>query len=210
MYKYFRRHATKLTAIVIVLLFATSLWQLAAAAWIQGKAVIAQQLLIHAWNQTVADAQQGNIERDETNRSSHKPWPWADTWPVAKLIAPQHGIEQIVLAGDSGNSLAFGPGYAFASALPNSSGLTMISGHRDTHFAFLKDLKPGDRLDLQTAENIMHYRVDDFQIVDSRTFSLAADSDEQSLLLVTCYPFDAIAPGGPLRYLVYAKNNLSK
>jgi len=81
----------------------------------------------------------------------------------------------------------------------------MISGHRDTHFAFLKDLKPGDRLDLQTAENIMHYRVDDFQIVDSRTFSLAADSDEQSLLLVTCYPFDAIAPGSPLRYLVYAK-----
>jgi sortase A len=25
------------------------------------------------------------------------------------------------------------------------------------------------------------------------------------LILVTCYPFDAIVPGGPLRYVVYAR-----
>jgi hypothetical protein len=28
------------------------------------------------------------------------------------------------------------------------------------------------------------------------------DSDQSVVLLVTCYPFDAVMPGGPLRYVV--------
>ena len=28
-----------------------------------------------------------------------KPWPWADTWPVARLVVPSLGIDQIVLEG---------------------------------------------------------------------------------------------------------------
>lgn len=197
MYKYFRRHSRNLLTVIIIALFAACLWQLATAAWIQGKAIVAQQLLNHAWEQTMNDAESGD-ER------IHKPWPWADTWPVARLSSPQHAIEHIVLAGDSGSSLAFGPGYSFASAQPNSGGLTMISAHRDTHYKFLKDLKHGDLLYLQTTDKSIQYRVYDFQIVDNRTFSLPADTDHTTLLLVTCYPFDAITPGGPLRYLVFA------
>jgi sortase A len=197
MYSYCHRHATSLSAITIAVLFVTCLWQLATAGWIQGKAIFAQQLLNHAWQQTVNDAAIGDQQK-------HRPWPWADTWPVARLVVPRYAVEQIVLAGDSGSSLAFGPGYAFASAAPNSGGLTMISGHRDTHFRFLKNLKQDDILYLQTADKSVQYRIDDFQIVDSRTYTFPADADDNTLLLVTCYPFDAITPGGPLRYLVYA------
>jgi sortase A len=167
MHKSLAKLTRTLIAIIIVLLFATSLWQLATAGWIQGKAVIAQQLLNHSWNKTLNDT-----KKHQADNAIHKPWPWADTWPVAKLLVPQHNIEQIVLAGDSGNSLAFGPGYSFASATPNSAGTTVISAHRDTHFRFLKELKINEMIFIQTTDKTIPYQVYDMQIVNSKTFKL--------------------------------------
>ena len=198
MYKSLQKHLRKLSTIIIVILFSTSLWQLATAGWIQGKAIFAQQLLNHSWKQTLNDAS------NDKNPKPHKPWPWADTWPVAKLLVPEHNIEQIILAGDSGNSLAFAPGYSFASARPNTAGTTMISAHRDTHFNFLKELKLNDTIYIQTADKTMSYQVYDLQIVDSKIVSLQPNLDKQTLLLVTCYPFESLTPGGSSRYLVYA------
>ena len=194
----FKKYTRKLIAIIIVILFSTSLWQLATASWIQGKAIIAQQLLYHSWNQTLNDLS------DDKKPKTHKPWPWADTWPVAKLIVPQHNIEQIILAGDSGSSLAFAPGHSFASATPNSAGTTVISAHRDTHFRFLKELKINEIIIIQTTDKTMTYQVYEIKIVNSKTFKLQPDRDRQTLVLVTCYPFDSLASGGSLRYLVYA------
>lgn len=210
MYNFFYKNVAKLSTIIIVLIFSTAIWQFASAGWIQGKAIIAQELLSHSWKQTVLDSKKSSFNELKQPFKTHKPWPWADTWPVARLIAPQHNIEQIVLAGDSGHSLAFGPGYSFASARPNTNGLTMISGHRDTHFNFLKDLKINQTIVLQTPGQTIRYRIYDYQIVDSKTLSLAFKRDEQTLLLVTCYPFDAITAGGSLRYLVYANKQTSK
>lgn len=200
MYKNFHKHTRNLATILIVLLFSASLWQLAAANWIQGKAIVAQHLLNSSWNKTL----ESSIPIDADQLVIHKPWPWADTWPVAKLIVPQYDIEQIILAGDSGSSLAFGPGYSLASAAPNTSGTSMISGHRDTHFSFLKMLKLNDTLLIQTANNTTSYQIYDMQVVDSNIFTLPQNTDEQTLVLVTCYPFDALTAGGSSRYLVYA------
>jgi sortase A len=199
MYIYFHRHARNISTIIIVILFSTSLWQLASAGWIQGKAIIAQQLLNHSWNQTLIDA------GDDKKPSPQKPWPWADTWPVAKLIIPQHDIEQIILAGDSGSSLAFGPGHSFAGATPNSAGTTVISAHRDTHFSFLKDLDIGDQIVIQTTDKTITYQIYDMQVVDSKTFRIQPTGNERTLVLVTCYPFDAVTAGGSSRYLIFSK-----
>ena len=198
MYILFQKHTSKLITIIIVILFSASLWQLALAGWIQGKAIIAQQLLNHSWNQTLDD-----LSNDKKPKP-HKPWPWADTWPVAKLIVPQHHVEQIILAGDSGSSLAFGPGHSFASATPNSAGTTVISAHRDTHFQFLKDIKINETVYLQTTDKTTRYHVYDLQVVDSRTYTIQGNTDNQTLVLVTCYPFAALTAGGSLRYLVFA------
>jgi len=194
----FQKYTRKLIKIIIIILFSASLWQLASAGWIQGKAIIAQQLLNHSWNQTLDD-----LSNDKKPKP-HKPWPWADTWPVAKLIVPQYHVEQIILAGDSGSSLAFGPGHSFASATPNSAGTTVISAHRDTHFQFLKDIKINDTFYLQTADKTTRYHVYDLQVVDSRTYKIQANNDNQTLVLVTCYPFVALTARGSLRYLVFA------
>lgn len=192
---YLKKYARNLSTVIIVILFSTSLWQLASAGWIQGKAIIAQQLLYHAWKQSL---------NDSDDSLHHKPWPWADTWPVAKLSIPQHHIEQIILAGDGGNSLAFAPGYSFASATPNSGGTTVISAHRDTHFSFLKSLNKDDFIYIETADQTLSYQVYDIKIADSTDYVVPANSDEPTLVLVTCYPFNAISTGGSMRYLIFA------
>jgi len=181
--------------IIVIVLLSSSLWQFSSASWIHTKAIIAQQLLNHAWDLTLNDSAM----------NTHKPWPWADTWPVAKLSAPQHNVEQIVLAGDNGSSLAFGPGHSFASTAPNTTGTTVISAHRDTHFKFLKDIKINDILYLQTVNHTESYRIYDLQIIDSKTYSIQIDRDNKQLILVTCYPFNSLSSGGSLRYLVFSE-----
>jgi len=176
---------------VFIILAAAALWQLGLAGWIHAKAIAAQILLDHAWQQTLIDKKQV------------KPWPWADTWPVAELIVPAMDISQIVLAGDSGATLAFGPGHSYASVMPEEHGTVMISGHRDTHFRFLQHMKTGERLILKTKSGIHYYTVSNTRIVDSRNYS--ADSNNDELILVTCYPFNSAMTGGTERLLVYAQ-----
>lgn len=200
MHKLLFRYSRTLTTVIIVLLFSASLWQLTAASWIQGKAIIAQHLLNSSWNKTLSDPDPYISD----NSVVYRPWPWADTWPVAKLVVPKYDIEQIILSGDSGSSLAFGPGVSLAGAAPNTPGITLISGHRDTHFSFIKDLKINDTIHLQTIDQTMIYQIVDFKIVNSKTYALPTNSGENMLVLVTCYPFESVSSGGPLRYLVYA------
>lgn len=159
------------------------------AAWLPAKAMLAQQLLDRAWETSLADG------------AAHRPWPWADTHPVARLGAPRLGISQIVLAGDAGRPLAFGPGWAEASAAPGATGTTIISGHRDTHFRWLEHLRDGDWVSLESAAGPRRYRVTAREVVDSRTTRIATSSTDQ-LVLVTCWPFNATAPRGPMRYVV--------
>ncbi len=174
------------------LALALSLWQLFQGGYLHAKALLAQHLIKHAWHETLEDLQQ------------HKPWPWADTWPVGRLRVPSHNIDLYVLAGDSGRTLAFGPGHRSGTALPGEPGTTLISAHRDTHFSFLKKLTTGDELLFQGINGQwQHYWVSNNIIVHQS--DAIADSHENTLALVTCYPFNAIMPGGPLRYVVFAE-----
>ena len=186
---------SKLTFVFIVLAVA-AFWQLGLAGWIHTKAIAAQILLERAWQQTLITQQQV------------RPWPWADTWPVAELIVPQHDISQIVLAGDSGAILAFGPGHSFASSTPETHGTVMISGHRDTHFRFLQNLRKGERLILKTKTGIHFYTISNTQVVDASNHLVDNNSDK--LILVTCYPFNSAVVGGNQRYLVHARREQLK
>ncbi|MET0067950.1 MAG: class GN sortase [Candidatus Thiodiazotropha sp.] len=165
---------------------------------IEAKAWLAQGLIARAWVRTLAGERQV------------VPWPWADTWPVARIGFPGHDLSLLVLKGDQGNSLAFGPGWSEVTARPGEAGLSVISGHRDTHFRVLKDLQPGEIVTLQTIEGVMFfYRVMETAVVDE-SLGLqwpldALAAGDGALLLITCYPFDGWVPGGPLRYLVRAE-----
>ncbi len=173
-------------------------WQLGAAGYIHAKAWLSQVLLSEAWATTVA--------KSDDDATLHKPWPWADTGPVARLTVPALGVDQIVLAGASGRTLAFGPGHLDETARPGAAGHSVISGHRDTHFAFLEDLAPDTKLEIQRADGAWQsYRVRDSQVIDARTARLSLAAERPALTLVTCWPFDTAEPGGPLRYAVFAE-----
>jgi len=177
-----------------MLLPLSGVWQIGLGAYIHAKAILAQLLLEAAW----ADTLHGHQEV--------KPWPWADTWPVSRLTVPRLGISRIVLAGASGSSLAFGPGLFSGAPLPGNPGNAIIAGHRDTHFRFLQDLKPGDVIIMQTPDAIAHdYHITDVMVINETDTQYLEDSGDRVLTLITCYPFDAIVSGGPLRYLVIAK-----
>jgi sortase A len=165
-----------------------SMLSLASALWIPAKAELAQWLIERSWQQ----AQEGN--------ENARPWPWADTRAVGVLSVPGLGIRQIILEGNSGRNLAFGP-----VLLDGEMGHDLvISGHRDTHFRFLQDLAAGDRLTVQTKERTQDYEVIAAEIVDSRTSELVIEPATSRISLVTCYPFDAPLAGGPLRWVVTA------
>ena len=189
-----RRHAY-IVAVAVLLAFGA--WQVGGAVWIHGKALVAQMLLERGWNARLAG-------QDE---NAAKLWPWADTAPIGRLHVPRLKINQVILAGASGRTLAFGPGHLSGTALPGSRGHSIVSGHRDTHFTFLRDLIPDDEVHIQRSDGkIVIYRVTGHQVVDARLAKFTDTPDRSTLTLVTCYPFDALDTSGPLRYVVFTES----
>lgn len=181
---------------VLMTLTFVSAITLLAGLWIPLKAKLAQELLNLAWAQSQAE------------HTQTRPWPWADTWPVGRLRLPGGSEPMVILSGTHGESLAFGPGHLSASALPGEAGTVILAGHRDTHFSVLQEIRTGDRLEVQGLDGDWRpYEVIRERVVDARHESLDFKPGEGGrLVLITCYPFNAFDPNGPLRYVVEAKS----
>lgn len=179
--------------IVMSAMLCFGFWQFGQGAYIPAKGWLAQELMQRAW------------QKAEPGNDAPPPWPWADTRPVARLRALGGDVELIILEGGSGRTLAFGPGHLSISVLPGETGNSIIAGHRDTHFQFLRKLRGGDAIEIERAGGRLYrYEVVSIDVVDSRRGSIVLDTDYAILSLVTCYPFDALEPGGPMRYVVTA------
>jgi sortase A len=163
-------------------------------AWLVAKAELGQYLLERAF------------DRMQATGVAQKPWPWADTHPLARIVAPEARADVLVLAGASGRTLAWGPGHLDDSAPLGSSGNAIVSAHRDTHFRFLRHIGIGDELLLELPDGArQHYRVRDRYVTDVAHLHLPRQTRVPTLTLVTCYPFDALLPGGSLRLVVVAE-----
>ena len=161
-------------------------------AYIHAKALLAQVLLERAFEQTIT-----------TGRET-KPWSWADTWPVARIEVKRLGAHAIVLAGSSGQALAFGPGHVERTPDAGERGVAVYSAHRDTHFAFLKNVVIGDEIEVTRRDGKhLRYRVDGTSVVRFDASGIDPLADGYRLVLSTCWPFDALT-SGPDRYLVHA------
>ncbi|MEW6998498.1 class GN sortase [Colwelliaceae bacterium BS250] len=154
------------------------------------KAYAAQYLLSQAWQHSSAQ----HIE---------KPWPWLDSFPAAKLYFPSLDDDHIVLAGDSGQALAFGPGLNAMSSEPGSNGTIVIAGHRDTHFNKLQYLNPSEPLTLEGMDGEQHhYIINNISVIDVNEQQIFQTAHER-LLLITCYPFNEDSSTS-LRYVIEA------
>lgn len=180
--------------IVTIALMSVGALFLGKGIYIFAKAQFAQVLLKSAWEKTI------------NGRRDFKPWPWADTHPVMKMIIPGIDTEYIVLEGCNGNSLAFAPGHLNGTPLPGERGNIVLSGHRDTHFKFLKNLRPNDIIILvDKLKYKYHYRVESTSVTDKNDLDVLHQNSDSELTLITCYPFNSPVPGGRLRYIVKLK-----
>ncbi|MDO6841490.1 class GN sortase [Paraglaciecola chathamensis] len=228
-----------LTAIWLACLVSGGLL-LSNGAYMWAKAQLAQVLIAHAWQSSVQAAETNTLlpnanqtfkEQSFKEKSlKTKPWPWADTYPVAKIhfysdptsrFGSQRQARQqeiagsrqkklaaqplYVLAGASGRTMAFGPGHMSATPLPLEGGNSVITGHRDTHFAALQYLNPGDLIHVQTLEGQGEYQVTaTFIVHQSQTHIIESQGTDQ-LTLITCYPFNSMIPNPTMRYVVSAE-----
>ena len=161
-------------------------------AYIHAKARVAQVLLERAFEKTI------------TTRRETKPWSWADTWPVARIEVKRLHAHAIVLAGSSGQALAFGPGHVERTPDAGERGVAVYSAHRDTHFRFLKDVAIGDEIEVKRQDGqTFRYRVDRISVVRFDASGIDPLADGHQLVLSTCWPFHALTQG-PERYLVHA------
>ncbi|WP_456632143.1 class GN sortase [Bradyrhizobium sp. URHC0002] len=161
-------------------------------AYIHAKALLAQVLLERAFEKTIA-----------TGRET-KPWSWADTWPVARIEVKRLHASTIVLAGSSGQALAFGPGHVEGTPDAGERGVTVYSAHRDTHFAFLKNVVIGDEIDVKRSDGRQfRYRVDATSVVRFNASGIDPLKGGYELVLSTCWPFGSLT-SAPERYLLHA------
>ena len=161
-------------------------------ATIHAKAWLAQILLERAFADTIATGH------------PTKPWSWADTWPVARIEVKRLHARSIVLAGSSGQALAFGPGHVELTPDAGERGVAVYAAHRDTHFRFLRDVVVGDEIDVTRSDGrTFRYRADSRSVVRFDESGIDPLGREYELALSTCWPFDALTPG-PERYVLRA------
>jgi sortase A len=163
---------------------------ISSAGYIQSKAQVAQLLIARAYQKQL-----------DTNEPQ-KPWPWADTVVMAKLIIKQNA--DYILADASMRNLAFGPTHVSHTAKPGTYGNSVIVGHRDTHFEKLKDVELGELIQIEKDGVRIHYRVAEKMIVDDTEVAVMESLDANALTLITCYPFNSIDPNPKQRFVVRA------
>ena len=166
-------------------------WYISSSGYMLAKAELSQFLIKQAWEETLKDGQ------------NHKPWSWADTYPVIELNIPAIDKTSYILEGASGRNMAFSAAHLLASGMPGQDKTTILSGHRDSHFAYLQQLNIGDKIITKSTSNSYAYQVVAMRIINSKDEKLLI-RNKNELILTTCYPFNAMQAGGDLRYVIYA------
>ncbi len=185
-----RRRIIILTALALLL---AGLGQFGGALSVPAKAWLSARLIEQAWARTL------------DGEADAKPWPWMDSAPVAQITVPRLNKEFIVMRGTSGTVLAFAPGWHEGSNKPGGKGISLVSGHRDSHFGFLNELEKGDVVRLQASDGRMvEYIVSDLRVVMDTEIRVAQEEGQSTLLLSTCFPFVNWQPGGEMRFVVVA------
>jgi sortase A len=122
---------------------------------------------------------------------------------IAALSIPRVRLSTMVLHGSDAQTLQRGPGHLERTALPGDTGNIVIAGHRDSFFRPLRHVQVGDDIFVETRGGHFHYRVTWMRVVGPREVSVIAPTSEETLTLVTCYPFWVLGHA-PDRFIVRA------
>jgi len=123
---------------------------------------------------------------------------------IGRIEIPRLLLSAVVVEGIGKTTLRRAVGHIPGTALPGEPGNVCLTGHRDTFFRPLKDLKIKDEIQVSTLEGNFNYEVESLRVVEPDNVGVLAPSGKNVLTLVTCYPFYYVGPA-PQRWIVRAK-----
>jgi sortase A len=113
------------------------------------------------------------------------------------------GLAAMILEGTDAQTLRRAVGHIPGTPLPGQRGNVAITGHRDTFFRPLRNIREDDEIRLTTLSGSYRYGVDSIKVVEPENMEVLGDSEDSILTLVTCYPFYFVGPA-PKRFIVRA------
>ena len=122
---------------------------------------------------------------------------------LAVLRIPKIRLEVPVLPGTDDRTLDRAVGHIEGTATPGTDGNLGIAGHRDGFFRGLKDIAPGDVIEVDTTQGRDVYHVERTWVVNPEDVWVLDPTPTRALTLVTCYPFYFIG-SAPHRFIVRA------
>ena len=123
--------------------------------------------------------------------------------PLGRIEIRTVSLEAMILEGTDARTLRRAAGHIPGTALPGQQGNVVITGHRDTFFRPLRNIRKDDEIMLTTLSGSYRYRVDFTEVVEPGDTGVLDNSDDAILTLVTCYPFYFVGPA-PQRFIVRA------
>ena len=167
---------------------------IAKASFIPIKAIIGQHYLEAAWKESLRN-----------NRLS-KPWRSADFYMIGELTVPRLKISRVVLNSVSGEAMAWSIGRVTNLNHALNKQPIILAGHRDSHMQFMSELNVGDKIELTMSDGLLKtYIISGTEVSNKPEVTLSPVSlGKESLVLTTCWPFDAMKPGDQ-RYLIFAE-----
>ena len=150
-----------------------------------------------------APKQSGSPSATPVSRKVAGRRPPAEGDSIGTLLIPALDQKLPIVEGTGTDDLKRGVGHFIKSALPGEPDNCVLSGHRDTVFARLGELKKGDRVTVQTAAGSYTYRIKRVRIVGKNDRTVIVHADRAILTLTTCYPFSFVG-SAPDRYILSA------
>lgn len=123
---------------------------------------------------------------------------------IGRIEVARLGLKVVVIEGSDEATLRRAAGHVPGTALPGQQGNMAITGHRDTFFRPLRNIREGDFIRVTTLKSEFGYRVTSISVVGPDDVGVLRPQASEELTLITCFPFSYIGPA-PRRFVVRAE-----
>lgn len=123
---------------------------------------------------------------------------------VGMLTMPSIDAHLPVVEGTHEDDLRKGVGHYSGTGYPLEETQIFLSGHRDTVFKRMGELKIGDVVSMKMPYGTFDYKITSTKIVSANDLTVIVPYETETLTISTCYPFGYIG-SAPDRYIVYAE-----
>jgi len=123
---------------------------------------------------------------------------------LGRLEITRLGLSVMVVEGDDHRTLRHAVGHIPGTALPGQIGNIALTGHRDTFFRPLRNIRTDDVITLTTLQGRYRYRVLSTRVVSPDNVTVLDPSQNEILTLITCHPFYFVG-AAPDRFIVRAE-----